>query len=359
MTVNLIEADVMKGLRQLPDESVHCVVTSPPYWKLRDYGVAGQLGLEPTLAEYMERMIRVFDDVRRVLRSDGTLWLNMGDLYAYAGIKEARLKEKDLVGLPWMLAIALRDRGWWLRADCIWNKSNAMPESVNDRPSRAHEYMFLLSKSDRYFYDREAVKQQASGTAHSRGSGVNPKSAKVPANWDTDAGAHARFRRVGKNSRWNIDRDPRHLRAKPARQNESFARAIRAVTTHRNLRTVWTIATEASKSDHFATFPKRLVTTCILAGTSEGGACADCGSPLKRSSIGFDFGCECSRTLFGTGGKIACTVLDPFMGTGTTGVVASSLGRSFTGIELKPEYAAIAASRMASAEGEPRKRSAA
>ena len=200
----LVCADVLDGLAQLPDESVHCVVTSPPYWGLRDYGTDGQLGPEATPQEYVERMTAVFREVRRVLRSDGTLWLNMGDGYYAAGWECRRrneigvaaispaerrsgkhapgLKPKDLVGMPWRLAFALQADGWWLRQDNIWHKPSPMPESVRDRTTTAHEYLFHLSKSQQYFYDAEAIKEPVTGNAHSRGDGVNPK-AKKPAGW--------------------------------------------------------------------------------------------------------------------------------------------------------------------------------
>ena len=315
MSSTILVGDALERLRELPDESVQCVVTSPPYWGLRDYGVDGAYGLEPTLDEYIELMVEVFSEVRRVLRKDGTLWLNLGDAYSGSGkglngdgshsvggkqdtnigaLTAPRpgstgLKPKDLIGLPWRVAFALQTDCWWIRSEIIWHKPNPMPESVRDRPTRAHEYVFLLTKSARYYYDAESIKEQVTGTAHSRGEGVNPK-AKMP----------------GRNSRAFVDRVP-----KPRKQNPSFSAAVVGLVEERNKRSVWTIATHSFSGAHFATFPPALVEPCILAG-SRGGD----------------------------------TILDPFCGSGTTGLVALRLGRKFIGIELNPEYAAMAEQRI-------------
>ena len=312
----LICADVFEGLARLPDESVHCVITSPPYWRLRDYGTDGQLGLEATPEEYVETMTGVFREVRRVLRSDGTLWLNMGDCYASGGygardperwpkqsrndhMRHARapsggLKPKDLVGMPWRLAFALQSDGWWLRQDNIWQKRSPMPESVRDRTTRSHEYLFHLSKSQRYYYDAKAIREPVTGNAHARGDGVNPK-ARVPSGWDTGPGNHKARR----------GRYPR------SKQNESFSGAVNELVSDRNKRSVWTIASEPFPDAHFATFPTKLVEPCVLAGCPEGGV-----------------------------------VLDPFCGSGTTGVVALRADRRFVGIELNPEYVQMARRRI-------------
>ena len=317
MSSKILVGDALERLRELPDESVQCVVTSPPYWGLRDYGVDGAYGLEPTLDEYIELMVEVFSEVRRVLRKDGTLWLNLGDSYAGSWGAQSRsapvdgisagqiqahpqrtgtgstartgLPAKNLVGIPWRVAFALQADGWWLRSDIVWHKPSPMPESVTDRPTRAHEYVFLLTKSARYFYDAESIKEQVTGTAHSRGEGVNPK-AKMP----------------GRNSRAFVDRVP-----KSRKQNPSFSAAVAGLVEKRNKRSVWTIATHSFSGAHFATFPPALVEPCILAG-SRGGD----------------------------------TILDPFCGSGTTGLVALRLGRKFIGIELNPEYAAMAERRI-------------
>ena len=327
----ILEGDVLDRLSALATGSVHSVVTSPPYWGLRDYGVDGQIGLEPTLEEYLCRLVSVFREVRRVMRTDGTLWLNMGDAYSGGGgyspdapsnragsISSTRaerttqykgrapapgLKPKDLIGQPWRLAFALQDDGWWLRSDIIWHKPNPMPESATDRPTKAHEYVFLLTPSARYFYDADAVREPVTGNAHSRGSGVNPKAVKTPDGWTTGPGSHGSFHRNG--------REKGRIK-----QNQSFSAAVKDLVPDRNLRDVWTIATQPFPQAHFATFPEALVDPCIRAGCPPDG-----------------------------------TVLDPFAGSGTVGVVCHKLQRQFIGIELNPEYAAIARRRIGEVEG--------
>lgn len=259
----IIEGDALTVLRRLPDCSVQSVITSPPYWGLRDYSIPDQLGLEGTLPQYVNGLRSIFSEVRRVLKEDGIFWLNIGDGYT-SGNRGWRapdkknparamsvrpdtpdgLKPKDLLGIPWRLAFALQEDGWYLRSDIIWNKPNAMPESVKDRPTRSHEYIFLFTKDERYYYDRTAI-MEMNGT--------------------------------GK----------------------------------RNRRTVWNIHTQAFPGAHFATFPPALVEPCILAATRPG-----------------DF------------------ILDPFFGSGTAGLVAQQLGRKYVGIELSPDYVALAAERL-------------
>jgi DNA modification methylase len=362
----LIHGDSLECLRTLPDESVHCCVTSPPYYRLRDYGVDGQIGLERTPSEFIAKLVEVFRDVQRVLRHDGTLWLNIGDSYAgswgaqsreYAGKhapsvsaisanqvkaasrKESRtgaipegskLKRKDLIGIPWMLAFALRDDGWYLRQDLIWHKPSAMPSSVTDRCTTAHEYLFLFSKQPRYYYDAVAIQEPAK-TGH-------------------------------KGSRFDTGK------TRAAKRNQVQI-GERADSEFRNKRSVWTISTEPSKFKHFATFPKKLVRPCILAGTSEYGVCSECLAPWKRcvsrkkvkrsrpNSITKRCGDEgtgnfCPNDVAGvktetTGwmptcgcdsGVVTATVIDPFSGMGTTGIVALSEGRSYIGAELSREY---------------------
>jgi DNA modification methylase len=270
MSVRILKGDCRDVLRTLPDESVHCVVTSPPYWGLRDYGVDGQIGLEPSYTDFVAQMVAVFREVQRVLRKDGTLWLNLGDSYSthaagrcadpmktsgLAGVKTQEigratkaaqdyrnsiLPEKNLIGIPWRVAFALQADGWYLRQDIIWSKPNPMPESVTDRCTKAHEYMFLLTKSERYYYDAVAIKEST-----------------------------------------------------------------------RNRRSVWEVTTQPFSEAHFATFPPALIEPCILAGCPKGG-----------------------------------TVLDPFGGAGTTGLVADRLGRNAILIELNPDYAAMAERRL-------------
>lgn len=366
----MIVGDVIDGLRTLPDESVQCCVTSPPYWGLRDYGVEGQLGLEATPAEFVSNMTRVFEEVRRVLRPDGTCWVNIGDSYSAhpgqrketdkAGPKQQSnegspgapsrcapgLKPKDLVGIPWRLAFALQDAGWYLRSEIIWHKRSPMPESVTDRPTKAHEQIFLLTKSPKYFFDQEAAKEPST-------IGAAPQS----------------------------------------RQNESFSAAVAGLVASRNVRTVWTISSESFKGAHFATFPSEIPRRAILAGTSEKGCCAKCGAPWLRIvekdrpptrpgenskvlavrklnstpgraatsdkttlgsvvgnrdpyrhvtvTVGWKpgCGCDCAET-------VPCVVLDPFSGSGTSGMVATEMGRVYIGTELNPEYAEMSRKRI-------------
>lgn len=362
MSATILEGDCVKQLRALAPESVQCVVTSPPYWGLRDYGIGGQLGLEKTPEEYVEKMVGVFREVRRVLRRDGTCWVNMGDSYWNGGtarITAPHLKPKDLVGMPWKLAFALQADGWFLRADVIWAKPNPMPESVTDRPTKAHEYVFLLTKSARYFYDADAVREPHREPWRS-GSHENRRMAK--------GGDGLAF------TGWDYNRREYN----PA---------------GRNLRSVWTIASEPYPEAHFATFPRKLVEPCIRAGTSAKGACAACGAPwerlierhleetrgrvgdrsrdgldVTRTDAGSQWGhsggiygryrtkttgwrpsCDCGD---GAGTK-PCVVLDPFAGTGTVGIVAHENGCDSVLVELHPEYVALMRRRLAPVISQP------
>ena len=272
--VKIICADCMDpaaGLPSLPDNCVQCVVTSPPYWGLRDYGIDGQLGLEPTPDEYVAHLVAVFREVRRVLRDDGTVWLNLGDSYAGAGRAGTNpeyhkrhtmfgrsghdpgcfglpsaipdgLKAKDIVGIPWRVAFALQAEGWWLRSAIIWAKPNPMPESVTDRPTSSYEHVFLLASSQKYFWDQEAVREPSASTTLSH-----------------VARAEARA----------LDNPVDHLVCRPPAGG-------------RNLRDVRTIPTQPFPGAHFAVFPEALVKPCVMAGTSEAGACPDCGAPWER-----------------------------------------------------------------------------
>lgn len=298
----ILSGDALLTLKTLPPAYAHTCVTSPPYYGLRDYGVKGQLGLEKTVDEYIENLVEVFREVWRVLRPDGTLWLNMGDSYATRsgpqaptntrnsnGHTEKRVpagyKYKDLMGIPWALAFALRADGWHLRDDIIWHKTNAMPEAVTDRPTRAHEYIFLLTKEPRYYYDADAIAEPCGkkGNARSfRGGGAYT--------------GHASF-----------DNDAEHDR-------DTHGNTENELGT-RNKRDVWSVATAQFKEAHYATFPPELIRPCILAGCPAGGM-----------------------------------VIDPFFGSGTTGEVALQEERDFTGIELNPEYIAIAERRIKATE---------
>jgi DNA modification methylase len=269
--------DNRQSLRRLPEKSVQVVVTSPPYWGLRDYGAEGQIGLEQSPDAYVEELCQVFDEVWRVLKDDGTVWLNLGDSYASMRdskvtpdslrngdgtkvaqgaanrnpkvLKEAGLKHKDLVGIPWRVAFALQARGWYLRSDIIWSKPNPMPESVRDRPTKSHEHIFLLTKNYKYYYDSEAIKEEA-------------------------------------------------------------------VDGLKNKRDVWPIQTKPFKGAHFAVYPPELVEPCVLAGS-----------------------------------RIGDIVLDPFSGSGTTGVVAINNGRTYIGLELNPDYAQLSVDRIRDSTG--------
>jgi DNA modification methylase len=329
--MRVICGDAVEELRKLAAGSVHCCVTSPPYWGLRDYGVKGQIGLEKTPEEYVAKMVEIFREVRRVLRDDGTLWLNLGDSYAAGGsgqnffdpngqrpgggrlsdiggfghVKTARnpreigLKPKDLVGIPWRVAFALQADGWWLRSDIIWHKPNPMPESVTDRPTKAHEYLFLLSKSERYHYDAEAIKEPAICG--------DPRKPYAPGQVDARGNGHDRN---GGKVRASVKRGG--FSGKTEAMAEEGRNSFRAVEDWRNKRSVWTIATDPYPEAHFATFPPSLIEPCIKAGCPAGG-----------------------------------TVLDPFAGSGTTLEVARRLGCDGIGIELNPEYCNLIDKRLA------------
>lgn len=313
MNCQILTGDCREVLKTLPDASVQCCVTSPPYFGLRDYGVAGQIGLELSPAEYVEEMVAVFREVRRVLRPDGTLWMNLGDSYAndgkwggHTGGKHAKalhcspigrnkrytgLKPKDLMGMPWEVAFALREDGWFLRRDIIWHKLNPMPESVTDRPTTAHEYLFLLTKSQSYYYDAEAIKEPASENTHDR----------------TRKDRAAAGQKCEPTPKVNGLR-PRKLAdaGSGVKNNGSFDAAMAVMPATRNKRSVWSVTSDPYPEAHFATYPPALIKPCIMAGSRPGDV-----------------------------------VLDPFGGSGTTGQVAMELGRRAVLIELNPEYAKL------------------
>lgn len=332
MSWTLLQGDCIQQLRTIQDGSIHCCVTSPPYWGLRDYGVDGQLGTEPTPEEYVAKMVEVFREVKRVLRKDGTLWLNIGDSYGGArgnispapdnkhnhdeadtpGAAKRGTLRKQLLGIPWRLAFALQADGWWLRSDIIWAKPNPMPESVTDRPTKAHEYIFLLAKSERYYYDAEAIKEPPAHSSLKRwaqdtesqngsfrangGAKTNGPMKAVGAPKKDKQRGHSR-RHSGFNDRW-----------------DQMTKAEQAAMG-RNKRSVWEVATQPFSEAHFATFPPKLIAPCVLAGCPEGG-----------------------------------TVLDPFAGSGTTLWASEQLERNSIGIELNPEYCEMIRRRMATIE---------
>lgn len=479
------QGNALDVLRTMPDESVHMVCTSPPYWNLRDYGTAKweggsadcdhetnrsrgadfgdwkqgtskgsrpnlqkqclcgavrvdlQVGLEPTPEGYVEMMVDVFREIRRVLRSDGTCWLNIGDSYAGSGngwqkedsssiarpwLESGRpgddkgrppgyissrqpngIKPKDLVGIPWMVAFALRADGWWLRSETIWAKPAPMPESVTDRPTRSHEQIFLLTKSDRYFYDQNAVRQPLKQSSIDRLSqNVDGQEGSARANGGAKSNGKMKAACFGGRLKSKINDQTRLASGNEWSQD---------VEQGANLRDVWTINTEGFKDAHFAVFPPEIPRRAILAGTSERGACGECGAPWlrvvekaggspdswhgskfddgknleihpttqKRESVksaqlpesdrfrrlqvntnaardaGADHDHPFSAQLQTVGWKPSCrhegdpipaTVLDPFCGSGTTGLVALRHGRAFIGIELNADYVAMAEKRI-------------
>jgi DNA modification methylase len=331
--ITLYHGDCRRALAALPAESVNCCVTSPPYFGLRDYGVSGQIGLEQTPDAYVAEMVTVFREVRRVLSDDGTLWLNLGDSYAgngkggnpensphkmqrsnagamsmvgtpTHGRKETfGLKRKDLIGIPWRVAFALQADGWCLRSDIIWHKPNPMPESVTDRPTRAHEYIFLLSKSDRYSYDAEAIKEPGSGV--SGGACFGKVNLDAPNARRVSAEENARIRGTDKQRGHGRRHDGFNDRWDAMEKSEQVAGKV-------NKRDVWSVAPANFPGAHFATFPPKLIEPCIKAGCPAGGV-----------------------------------VLDPFNGSGTTGQVARDNGCAYIGIELNEEYIALTLERLA------------
>lgn len=345
--------DCRDGLKLLPDNSIDCIVTSPPYYGLRDYNTPGQIGLEQTPDHYINSMVSVFNECLRVLKKTGTLWLNIGDSYATGGRgyswglqsykqdmgwKSAPegFKRKDLLGIPWRIAFALQSNGWYLRQDIIWNKPNPMPESVNDRCTKAHEYIFLMSKSTKYFFDAKAIatpyKEKTLTThgipfkqAHGDNSGMifsenlsrdlkvrKPKQWKTPDGWETGSGSHGTFHKDGreKGIKGYAHRGTGDKKINGHSGNYDLSGNLIGDGLA-NKKSVWTVATQPFKDAHFATFPEKLIIDCIKAGSSFAGI-----------------------------------ILDPFMGSGTTALVASKLGRHFIGFELSKKYIEIAEKRL-------------
>lgn len=387
---SILVGDALDRLRGLPSDHFHAVVTSPPYWGLRDYGVEGQIGLERSVNDFLAKMVDIFSEVRRVLRPDGSLWLNIGDTYStdmkwggkssnkhemeveFPRKKErsiSGMKPKEMVGVPWKLAFALSADGWYLRQEIIWSKRSPMPESVRDRATKSHEHVFLLTKSSKYFYDFMRARQKASGIA--------------PGN-KTDG-------------KYGLKKGTEEHRTKAG---------LKKCGAHEtaNFRSVWTLSSEPYRGAHFATFPTELVRRCLLAAVSERGCCPTCGSPAERiverqrvqtrpgtnskvmkhpsgwsqeegshstidgrydyrekgkyhdsitgnrdprrhvtryATIGFKQNCECEPMA-----SVPCRVLDPFAGAGTTLMVARRMNCEAIGIDLNPEYAAMAAKRI-------------
>lgn len=481
MTLTVHQGDVIERLRELPEQSVHCVVTSPHYWGLRDYkippsvwggdpdcahewgdaivrsggsGIQGSTsqrpgrsnveaqqtarglgtfcqicqawrgchGLEPTPELFVQHEVLIFAEVWRVLRNDGTLWLNLGDSYNNSGlsggtnvsatkgqlsfrgaigqgkIHAAGLKPKDLVGIPWRVAFALQAAGWYLRSDIIWHKPNPMPESITDRPTKAHEYLFLMTKGQRYFYDAEAIKERSTGNAHDRGRKDRAKEDHKSHPDELRNGLRPRSAAASQFPSQALRDDDRGRRRKPGvnpkcvepdgmiKQNTSFAAAVMGLVDTRNKRTIWTVATAPYKDAHFATFPPDLIKPAILAGTSARGCCPHCGAPWRRiidkvatdktqkmpdgmmrgkgshgtihpdgrekgetglpvyatATTGWRPACKCPWHS-----PTPCTVLDPFGGSFTTAQVAIELGRAAIVIEINPDYVRLGRKRLA------------
>ena len=372
----------------LPDNSVDCVCTSPPYWGLRDYELEEEgIGLEPTTEAYCANMVEVFREVWRVLKPSGTVWMNLGDSY----------NEKDLVGIPWRVAFALQADGWYLRSDIIWSKPNPMPESVTDRPTKAHEYIFLLTKSSQYYYDADAIRERllpssvsrlqqdvANQVGTTRGHGGQKTNGNLKAAGNIEQGRNKR-------SVWEIDSkypDATYDGGGTGLKGHSgHYKADGSLIDHplgKNKRTVWEVTTQPYKEAHFATFPEKLVEPCILAGSSEKGVCAQCGKPWERivelteeyaalinsgkawrtnegkpdaytnrqpkkhpqnvppkhNTIGWEPTCTCNADV------VPATVLDPFVGSGTTLAVAQKFGRKSIGTDLNREYLNLAKMRI-------------
>ena len=401
-THKIIQGDCIAGMRTLPDGCIQTCITSPPYFALRDYsGGEEEIGQEDTVEGYVQKMVEVFREVRRILRPDGTVWLNLGDSYMSAkgcspppqtlgkGAADGQpkdfvppnrkdqkgLKDKDLIGIPWRVAFALQADGWYLRQDIVWSKPNPMPESVTDRCTKSHEYIFLLSKKKHYYFDHEVIREPAALTTH------------------------ARLLRGVSDTHKNVDGapgQPPHSMNKPRKNARAFGAKVQEGTKRgdvgntfvdtgkRNKRSVWTITTKPFRGAHFATYPKDLIEPCVLAGTSEHGCCSKCGAPWERQvestriarnelppedpryrpntykgaygeingkgdagynstkTLGWAASCKCKDAEI-----VPCTVFDPFTGSGTTAVVALQHGRNYIGTELNPQYIKIAESRIA------------
>ena len=405
--IRLYHGDCLDVLRSLPDRSVHMCATSPPFYGLRDYGVDGQIGLEETPDQWVARLVEVFREVRRVLRDDGTLWVEIGDSYAATtrgagGVGKQHsnagsvlkdrswhvpsgCKPKDLLGQPWMLAFALRADGWYLRSEIIWARPNPMPESVTDRPTKSHSTVFLLSKQPRYFYDADAIREEYAGPVEVRQGRVGAYQNRAMNGLGDGTTPTRVLTRPTPQVETLGDLPPEAPRG-PDGRRVTAVKGQENSEQHRdgerwpnpsgaNARSVWTIPTEPTPFAHFATWPQALVRRMVQAGTSERGCCPECGAPWERETVnthdaegrttngqkprtderrGFDV--RMVRSTSTVGWVTSCahghepvpsTVLDPFAGSGTTLKVARDHGRHAIGIELNEDYCRIAADRLA------------
>lgn len=311
----LLMGDAEQVLKNCPDNTFHTVATSPPYWAQRDYKVEGQLGQEPTPEKYVEAMVALCREIRRVLRDDGTFWLNIGDGYCKKDIPQSHLKHKDMVGIPWMLAFAMRKDGWYLRNDIIWQKTNPMPDSATDRLSKSHEHLFLFSKSEKYFFDMHPIKEPQEEISIRRAFSKN----KVEKRKDFGDNNYA---------------------ISGASQNKTYEKMRGKIAAGekmlRNKRDVWVLPTADNRDfKHFAIYPELLVKPCILAGSSSYGCCPKCKAPWvrKKDPEKWQSSCQCKIKEVEE-----CIVLDPFNGSGTTGRVCMDLNRKYVGIDISEEY---------------------
>lgn len=417
-TIKLFHGNALNVLERMPGNAIQVLITSPPYFGLRDYGTgdSNELGSEKTPEEYVSKMVAIFREAKRVLRNDGTVWLNLGDTYSGSGgttggysnkstlvgytgehtkgremsrnqqsahKTSVDLESGNLVGIPWRVALALQADGWILRSDIIWHKPNPMPESVQNRCTKAHEYLFMFSKRSNYYYDNEAVKDILEKPPHKPGNKKLDNSRNDHDSMQTVWGDEA-----GKNKRsvWSIEDEQQLVQWLAINEPDTLERFLKEST---NKADVWKIATQGYPGAHFATFPPKLIEPCIKAGTSEHGCCANCGDPYLRiterkgarvqnteakrdrsvgnrngkgdstldgerpeiETIGWERQCRCDTTEV-----VPCVVLDPFMGAATTAIVSLGLGRRVWGIELSKKY--ILCNQIPRIEGELRSRPA-
>ena len=310
-----------EALKNIPDNTFHTAITSPPYWMQRDYNVEGQLGQENTPEEYVDSLVAICREVKRTLRTDGTFWLNIGDGYCSKTIKSSDIKPKDLIGVPWLLAFAMRKDGWYLRSDIIWQKENPQPDSSKSRPAKSYEHLFLFSKSKKYFYDWFAIAEDQKAISIRRAYSKN----------------NVNKRKDFENDNYAISgssQDKTYERMREKLKNLKDGETLKC-----NKKDVWTTPTAAEKAEHFAIFPGKLIIPCVLAGSSSKGCCPKCKTPWDRVGEANEWksGCDC-----GVKEVEPCIVLDPFNGSGTTGRVCHQTDRKYVGVDISEKYLDIA-----------------